>query len=286
MAPISPTVANWALGLRLREKREGMGLSGMAAAKRIGITGAYLSEVEKGKKNLAPDRLGTLVDVYAIPADEAEELRTLRDQAAQRGWWAKYSGMFSDELIRFFGLEYGAETIHGYDGNLIWGLFQTRDYARAIIESGRAILRMAEVDRRVECRLHRQRRIEGDDPLRVNFVMGEAAIHQQVGGPEVLKDQLEHLLTVIDEHADNVEIRIVPFSCTGHEAMGASCFQLLSFPNMQLPAVLYQESVTATSLTTNQITVREYSIGHSAALDSALSREDSRDLIKKVLSRL
>ncbi|MDA3648628.1 helix-turn-helix domain-containing protein [Saccharopolyspora indica] len=286
MPPISPTVACWALGRRLREIREEIGLTSGAASKVIGVTSAYLSETEHGKKTLVLEKLDTLMAEYGVEDAEAQELRTLREQAVQRGWWGKYSGIFGNDLLRFFGFEHGAESVQAYDSGLMNGLLQTEDYARAISDASTGNLRMAEVDRRITCRMTRQLRLTGDDPLRFNAVMSEAVLRQEIGGPEVLRTQLEHLLTLIDDLPDTLDLRVVPFSSRGHEALGGSAFYLMTFPNGRLPTVLWQETVTSTQLIIDPMTVREYSIAHKTAVQAALSREESRSLIKKISTEL
>jgi transcriptional regulator with XRE-family HTH domain len=284
MPPTSPTVASWALGLRLREKREELSLTGSAAGKQGGIAPTYLSDVEHGKKKLAEERLEALIKAYEFDQAEAEELRELRQQATQRGWWNAYSALFGEELLRFFGYEHGAETLHTYDSGVLNGLLQTEDYARAVIEAGSPNLRLAEVDRRLNCRMIRQRRIIGDDPLRLNAVVSEAVLRQQIGGPEVLADQLRHLATLIDRYPDTIEVRVVPFEATGHPALGSSAFYLIDFPQRRLPTVLWQESVTSAQLIVDSLTVREYSLAHAEARKCALSREDSLEAITKAFS--
>ncbi|MFC7341404.1 DUF5753 domain-containing protein [Saccharopolyspora griseoalba] len=285
MAPVSPTVAAWAIGLRIRERREERGFRAANAAKQVGVAAAYLSDVEHGKKNLAEDRLNELVELYEIDDAEAEELRELRDQATQRGWWMNYSALFSDELLRFFGFEHGAESLRTYGSDLVAGPLQTPDYARAIIESGAPNLRLAEVDRRVQCRLTRARRITGDDPLQLTAVMSEAAIRQQVGGRDVHRDQLKHLAELVERHPATLDIRIVPFEATGHPAMGGSGFFLMTFESGQLPAVLWQETVTSTQLIADPLTTREYGLAHADAMRNALTREDSLKMITEGFSR-
>ncbi|MEV4645685.1 Scr1 family TA system antitoxin-like transcriptional regulator [Saccharopolyspora sp. NPDC049357] len=279
MAPISATVAMWAIGLRLRERREERGFRSASAAKQTGVAAAYLSDVENGKKNLSEGRLNELIELYEIDTEEADELRELREQATQRGWWTKYSALFSDELLRFFGFEHGAESLRTYDGDLVNGLLQTPDYARAIIEAGAPNLRLAEVDRRIQCRITRQSRISGDEPLQMAAVMGEAAVRQQVGGPEVHAAQLKHLADLIHRNPVSLDLRVVPFDATGHPAMGGSGFALMTFPSGRLPALLWQETVTSTQLIMDAMATREYGLAHGEASRSALTREDSLDLI-------
>lgn len=286
MAPVSPTVAAWSLGLRVRDKREEAGLSGAVAAKKIGIAAAYLSDVERGKKNLSADRLEILLSVYEFPADEAEEIRSLREQATRRGWWNKYTAIFNTDMLRFFGFEHGAESLHTYDSDLINGLLQTEAYARAITEAGSPNVRLAEVDRRVNARLTRQQRLTGDSPLQFVSIMSEAALYQQIGGPEVLAEQLKHLEKSIETLWETLVLRVVPFEATGHHAMGGSSFYLMTFPSGQLPTLLWQETVTSTQLIFDPITVREYSLAHTEATKCALSREDTLNRIRDAYKRL
>lgn len=286
MAPISSAVASWELGLRLIEGRKETGLNGTDAAKEAGVTGAFLSEVERGKKNIAEDRLNMLIKIYSIVEEEAEELRTLRMQAGGRGWWTGYSALFSDQLLRFFGYEYGAETLQTFDSSVVNGLLQTEDYARAIIEAGSPNIRLAEAERRVKCRMLRQRRLTDDDPIQFSTVMSEAVLRQQVGGPEVLKGQLEHIVTLVDDLPNTLEVRVVPFEAAGHDALGGSAFHLMSFSSGKLPTVIWQETVTSTQLITDPVTVREYDIALAGAAKVALGREESLELIKKASGQL
>lgn len=286
MAPISPAVASWALGQRLREKRSELGLTASAATKQFGFTAAYLSEVENGKTRLSEARLDSLISTYEIEDDEAEELRRLREEAGHRGWWNDYTALFSDELLRFFGYEHGAESIRTYSGGIINGLLQTEDYARAVMESGGPNVRLAEVERRLECRMLRQQRVTGDDPAKLNAVMGEAVLWQQIGGPHVLKAQLDRLAELVEEYPDTLDVRIVPFSSTGHDAVGGSPFYLMTFPSGKLPALLWQEAVTSTQLISEALTVREHGLAHAEATNAALNRQDSLDAIRKASSQL
>ncbi|WP_190821132.1 DUF5753 domain-containing protein [Saccharopolyspora pogona] len=286
MTPVSPTVAAWSLGLRVRDKREEGGLSGAAAAKKIGIAAAYLSDVERGKKNLSADRLEVLIDVYELPDDEAEEIRNLREQATRRGWWNKYTAIFSTDMLRFFGFEHGAESLHTYDSDLVNGLLQTEAYARAITEAGSPNVRLAEVDRRVNARLTRQQRLVGESPVQFVSIMSEAALYQQIGGPQVLAEQLKHLEKSIEALWETLALQVVPFEARGHHAMGGSSFYLMTFPSGQLPTLLWQETVTSTQLIFDPMTVREYSLAHTEAIKCALSRKDSLKQIREAYKRL
>ncbi|SFP32753.1 Helix-turn-helix domain-containing protein [Amycolatopsis arida] len=284
--PSSPTVASWELGSRLRAKRELLGLRSSVVVKNLGMSVQFLSAVEHGKKKLPMDKLDALIRVYEVDADEAVELRALREAAGLRGWWSQFSALFSEELLRMFGLEHGAESVRAFDNGLMNGLLQTEDYARAIIEAGSPNVRLAEVDRRVRARMIRQRRLTGEEPLQLTAVMSESTIHQQVGGPAVLADQLRHLLDLVDTHADTLDLRIVPFTATGHHAMGGSSFNLMTFPSSFLGTLVWQETVTSTELIEDDLTVREYSLAYAEVCKSALSQQESVDLIRQAAKKL
>lgn len=284
MAPSSPVLASWVLGLRLREFREVKGLTSTAAAKCAGCTQGYVSDVERGKIKIAPEKLDALLAAYEVPEDEAVELRELRTQSNARGWWHAYSSIFDPTALRYFGCEHGAESVQTYEGLLIPGLLQTEAYGRALF-SGTPNYRLTEVDPRIEARLARQRRLGGDDPLHLTAVINQGALYQQVGGPEVLRAQLRHLVEVAERHPDTVQIRVVPFSAGGYDALGASTFHLLGFAGA-LPALLYTENLTVMDMAERPDLVREYSYALRETLGLALSTDDSLALIGRVETEL
>ncbi|WP_016697338.1 helix-turn-helix domain-containing protein [Actinoalloteichus spitiensis] len=286
MAPSSPTVASWELGLRLRERRELMGLTAQAVAKRSGCTQGYLSEVERGKTKIAEERLAALTEIYEFHRDEAEELAALRRDANQRPWWNSYSALFSDDLLRFFGYEHGAESCRAYDGGLVPGLLQTEDYARAVIRGGGPNIRLAEVDRRVEARMLRKQRLTGPSPIHYTAVINEAVLRQHVGGPRVLADQLTYLVDMIESCPDTLDLRVVPFTADAYHALGGSTFYLLDFASSRLPTLVWQETVTSTDLIDHYMRVREYDLAYSQAAALALSAADSLALIRLIAKEL
>lgn len=280
---LSPTVASWDFGLRIRNRRELLGLSGAAAAASLGMSVQFLSAVEHGKKKLPEDKLAALITAYEFGEAEAAELRLLRQQAGHRGWWTQFSALFTDELLRVFGFEHGAESIRAYDNGLINGLLQTDEYATAIITAGSPNIRLAEVDRRVQARMIRQRRLTGQPRLHLTAIMSESTIRQQVGGPHVLLGQLRHLLDLIDQLTDTLDVRVIPYTATGHHGMGGSAFHLMTFASGTLPTLVWQETVTTTELIQDPQTVREYSLAYAEITKAALDPDDTLSLINQVI---
>jgi transcriptional regulator with XRE-family HTH domain len=280
MAHASPTVATWELVLRLRQRRDEVGIQAKDIPGALGFTRNYWSLVENERRVLAADKLAILMDMLEFGDEEKKELVELRDAAKERGWWSRYSALFSPELQRFFGLEHGAKAIRTYDSLLIPGLLHTEEYARSIISADIAV-RQVEVDQRVEVRLRRQGLLNGDDPLHLTAVISQAALLQQIGGPGVLRRQLDHLADMIESHPDNVQVLIVPFSATACGLFGAATFYLLDFASPRLPTLAWQETVTTQGIVDEQEKVRDLHMTYGESLRRTLDRQDSLSLIRQ-----
>lgn len=130
MAPVSSVVAAWDLGLRLREKRELLGLLGKDVQAKTRIATSYLSAVERGKQQLSEDKLTEVAKPLEFNKAGIAELIRLRAQALDRGWWTKFSALVPEDVLRLFGFECGAESIRTYSSDVVYGMLQTERYAR------------------------------------------------------------------------------------------------------------------------------------------------------------
>ncbi|SNR46879.1 Helix-turn-helix domain-containing protein [Haloechinothrix alba] len=281
MPPVSPTVARWELGIRLRRRRAQLGIDVQTITARLGFSRNYWSAIENDRKLLSEEKLRTLLELYEFDEDEQQELLALRESAKERGWWSRYSALFSEELLRVYGLEHGAESIRTYESLLVPGLLQTSDYARALISSDLANIRQVEVDQRVEVRMRRQQRLSGDDPLQLTAVISEAALLQQIGGTEVLSRQLEYLADMIEKYPETIELRVIPFTATAGGVLGASTFHVIEFASAELPSLAWQETVTSQGVIESETQVRDLAMTHAQALTQGLDRQESLELIRR-----
>lgn len=281
MAPVSPTVARWELVLRLRELREQRGFDSATFAKRVGFTPANWSHVEKGRRVLTVNTIGPVLELLDVDGEEREELLALLTASKERGWWAKSSALIGTELQRYYGMEFGAEAIRSYDSLVVPGLLQTEEYARALI-SADVMIRPVQVEQLVAVRMRRQQRVHGEDRLELTAVMGEAALRQQIGGPKVLRGQLEHLARLLEEF-DTISVRIIPFTATAGGILGGSSFHLLDFAPASLPTFGWVESAVFGGAVDDSDQVRDLSFAYVRALDQSLSRSDSLDMIRNYL---
>lgn len=284
-SPVSPTVQAMELGIRLRERREELGMTAVGVGRATGITQAYVSGVEIGKVKLPADRLAQLVKLYEIDEAEAAELEALRVGAMERAWWHQYKQIFPAEFLRFLGYEAGADHIRTYQSELIDGLLQTEAYARAVLRGGNTYVRLTETEQRVAVRMARQRRLTEEPPLRITAIFGEGAIRQQVGGPEVMRAQLEHLARLMTERPEQIRIHIVPYTAGAYPALGGP-FRILSFPSPRVPALVWQEVLTSSDIIDQSSRVADYIVTFGETLERALSFEESLALIRQVAQEM
>ncbi|WP_280491979.1 helix-turn-helix domain-containing protein [Nocardia asiatica] len=281
MAPQSPTVARWELKLRLTRLREGAGLDDAEVMKAAEISRPYWSQVFNATRMLSEEKLRTLAQAYGCDPAEQQELVKLRAIATEkRGWWMKFPALIRPEMQRLYGLEYGAQSIRCYNALLIPGLLQSEGYARAIIAAN-TMIRPFEVDQHLAVRMQRQSRLTDEDPLHITAAFSQAALIQQTGGPDVLRGQLKHLITLIEEHPDTVEIRVIPFTATEGTALGGSTFHLLDFGTPQLPTLGWSETATQANVVEDESEVSGLTYAFAQVLTQTLSTADSLALIKE-----
>lgn len=285
MTPTSPPVAAWELGLRLREIRDQRDLAPADAAKSAGITQTYLSNVEHGRRTIGEDKLHALLDTYEA-LHQHDELVALRRASDRRGWWSRYNTKLPLELVKLFSYMHGATAIRSYEGSVVSGLLQTEDYARAIHKGDGANLRLSDVDFRVEARLRNQQRLHSEEPLHASIVMSEAALRHQVGGPAVLAGQLEHLLDLIEQLPETLDLRVIPFTANSYGALNSSTFHVLEFNSHRVRRLAWHEVVTTLQLLDDEERVHRYDMCFAEALARAADPDASKKLIAEELENI
>lgn len=272
--------------LRIREQSAACGIKTSVIQKALDISAAYWSQVTHYRGVLSEEKLRILAELLDFDRDEQKELFNLRAVARQRGWWNEYSGVFDDELMRFYGLEDGAVSIRSVDSCVVPGLLQTEDYVRALISAIVATGRPTEAQQRVRARLRRQQRLDDPDPLHLSVIVGQTALMQEVGGPDVLRQQLLHLIRMVESHPDNLDLRVVPFNAAGSVAgVNAATFHILDFESPPLPALGWLESAIYGEATDNRQKVEALDFLYNQLRTIALSREESVELISHLANR-
>ena len=274
----SPTLRRRRLSAELRALREAAGLTSVEATRRLEWSGGRLTKMERGEwVRPNPRDIRDLCDLYEVTEERRRDyLITLAKEGRERGWWHAYRDMLSEEYSTYIGLEAGAETLFTFD-QVINGLLQTPEYAHALLHDGPGEIASEQLERRVEIRTERQKLItRDDDPLRLWVVMDEAALRRQVGGPAVMRAQLEHVLELAA--LARVTIQIIPFAVGAHAAVGGA-FTILRFPEPEDPDAAYVETPGGELFVENPEEVGRFQIAYQRLQAAALSPGDSVEFV-------
>jgi len=275
----SPTVRGRRLRYELRRLREQRGLTIEQVSEQAGgdWTPSAISRWETGDRRIRPADLRALLDIYEVRDDQREVLLTLAREARQRGWWQSYRSDAVPEWFQvYLGLEAEAASIRAYDAELVPGLLQTADYYRAFMRTAPAAADGTAIEHKIAVRTARQERLTADDAPQFWAVLNEAVIRRVVGGPEVMRAQLEHIAAMADRH--HISVQVLPFRAGAHPAMDGS-FIILGFPEAPDPDVVYLESQTGSLYLEKLPEVERYQAMFNHLVARALGPEESVSLI-------
>jgi transcriptional regulator with XRE-family HTH domain len=232
-------VARRALGRRLQRLREASGKTRREVAEaQLGMSEPTLHRIETGKVPVTAANVRALCWLYGVDQSVTEALAELAVGTAKAEWWDA-SALIPDWFRLYIGLEASASQICSYDGEIVPGEFQTEEYAAAVFGAEKNADDEG-VRRHITLRMQRQGALFGRDPApRLITVLGEGALTRPVGGPDVLRGQIEHLRDTAQR--DHVEIRVLPWSVGAHAAM-AGAFRILDFEDPEDPDIVYLES--------------------------------------------
>jgi hypothetical protein len=225
-ASASPTVMRRRLAAELRRLRSGR--TGATVAKALGWSTAKISRYELAQTSFPPDEVEKLLDYYGVEGPRRAQLLTVAEEANRTGWWEEYADALAPEYMQFIGLEAGASSVAHWELEIVPGLLQTANYARRIMSSYEAAVRVPPgiLERRVKVRMIRQQAFAArEPPLKFSVVIDESVLMRKVGSRELMYEQMQHLADFALR--SYIELRILPLA-TENPAMGDS-FTIFSF---------------------------------------------------------
>ncbi|WP_433825278.1 helix-turn-helix domain-containing protein [Actinoplanes sp. CA-015351] len=237
------TVRRLQLGAHLRALRRAKGVTRDEAGYRIRGSESKISRMELGKVSFKERDVTDLLQLYGVedPAEHQRVLALVRE-ANTPSWWHAYGDVLDTWFQNYLDLEQAAELIRTYEVQFVPGLLQTDGYARAVIRLGHDTADAGEIDRRARLRMARKQVLERPDAPRLWAVLDEAVLRRPIGGPDVLREQIQYLLDISE--SPSVRLQVMPFSSGGHAAAGGA-FSILRFPHEKLPDVVYIEHLTS-----------------------------------------
>ncbi|GAA1194263.1 helix-turn-helix transcriptional regulator [Streptomyces hebeiensis] len=269
------------LGRELHRLRDATGKTQHEAGAAINSTNSKIVKMERGLVPMRDPDIRVLCEFYGadakVTARMLELARLDRERRKAKGWW-QHSPQ-AGALAEYIAMEDVARRVRTWQLSLIPGLFQTSDYARSLAVSDGVWEDPDDIERIVEVRMKRQARLMGEDPLEVYAVVWEAALRQQVGGPRVMKGQLEHLLQAAQ--LPNVRMQVMPFQSGGHPCVTSS-FNIISFAEGDAIDVVHADTIASTVWVENEQEGAVYGAFFDRTARLSLAPKDSVRLIDSI----
>ncbi|HEX3785035.1 MAG TPA: helix-turn-helix transcriptional regulator [Pseudonocardiaceae bacterium] len=272
------------LGRYMRELRDRSGRKPEDAKESMGISKWSIWRWEKGDSLPRLAELQVLTSWYGATDAEKQEALTRWHDAKQDTTRVIIPGSASSQLRSYLRGEADAETEKIICVLVVDGLLQTGDYARAILRAPSG-LRMSdtEIEELAAARASRQALLQGDRPLKVRAVLDEAVVRRVVGGPQVMRDQLTHLLNLAEQ--PNITLQVVPYEAGAFGTMSGST-AVLEFHDAEDPPVAYVEYVRGGAWVENRDDVNMLATTFDLASEVALTPADTADLIRRQIEGL
>ncbi|MER5469382.1 helix-turn-helix transcriptional regulator [Streptomyces sp. NPDC002685] len=249
-------------GSELRRLREAAGLRQGELGDVIFCTGSLIGQIETAHKVPTRD-FAERIDAALLTGGAFSRLVGLVLRSQLPTWFQAYAEM-----------EARAAYISTYQCQLVHGLLQTEAYARAVL----GVDHTDRLDEMVAARTERQRILKREQPPVLYAVLDEAVLYRQIGGREVMREQLGHLLGLLGQPW--TQLQVLPFSAGEHAGMMGS-FNLLRFEGD--PDIHYNESYDSGHMTANPQVIRERSLGYARLQAEALSPRESAALIARLM---
>jgi transcriptional regulator with XRE-family HTH domain len=224
----APPVRRRLVGRALRRYRESMGYTLDDAARTLECDRSKISRIETGQRGIRGKELRELLAEYGVGDEQQAILAILANPRAASGWHRDYAAVLPGAWQDYLALETAASEITAYEAQQVPGLLQSPAYARALAETSPSLADDAARDRAAEAVLARQQAILGERGPEVRLVVGEAALHQRVGSPEVMDEQLR-LLAQAASDSGTVTLQVLPFDSGAHAAAGDGSLAILRF---------------------------------------------------------
>lgn len=280
----SPTMRRRQAGAELRRLREAADITIEQAATHLGCSESKISRMETGTGLQRPRDVTALLDFYGVTATQLREdlLRMVRD-SRQQDWWHSYTDAVPRWFERFMAAESSAVRVEKFENQLVPGLLQTPEYARAVLRSANTSLDDDEIDRRVVVRMERQKRLLGDDPLSLWVVLDESVLRRQVGGADVMRAQLQRLIK--DAAQQNITVQVLPYALGAYAAFGYP-FTIMTFPAPPGGQVVHMDQLHSGLYLERDSDLRRYQLAMNRLQAAALDPEQSNRMITEAAEKL
>jgi transcriptional regulator with XRE-family HTH domain len=281
--PGSPSVRRRRLAAELRRLRERAGLIGEEVADQLGWSTSKLSRIETSKSGVKQEDLELLLDLYSVAEPHRSELRALARESHRAVRLETIGARLPEVHAEFLRVEAEAESVWDWEPQVVPGLMQTEEYARAVMLGWTSMFRLpfGEIDRRVEAQRLRQQVLERDPPLILSFVIDESVLRRRIADAAVMSGQLERMIEM--SYMPNVSVRILPLE--GNHPVLTGAFTYIRFPRVhEVPLQDFAtfEHLASTEYVDGEEAVNKYYVAFQSLEESSLAPDASRERIATV----
>ncbi|TLF78382.1 helix-turn-helix domain-containing protein [Nocardia cyriacigeorgica] len=287
MKETTSTLPRRELGRQLREAREGMGMSLEQAAEVMEMSPSSLQRLETGQvTRIRVVVVRELCEIYGLNDELTAALVGLAMQTADESWWHEFGDVIPSSFSVYVVLEAAATTLVSYQPDVVPGLLQTAEYARALIRSAFPESTPPEQEHRAQLKVRRQALItRRRSPITLNVILHECVLRRMVGGPRVMSKQLMALADASTR--PNVTIRVIPFSAGMPTGDQIGPFVILDFAKNRRgistePTTVYAETYTGDFYSEKASIVQRYRQAYAVLERAALDEINSRTLLRRV----
>lgn len=274
----TPTERQKRLGAEMRKMRLAAGVTTEYAAGLLGIDRTRLSNMESGIRPFSAERIRTLACNYACGDERYIDALAAMAEDRKRGWWERYRGTLPAGLLDIAELEWHAVRVSTAQVMHVPGLLQTEEYARGVFDAVLPPLSRLEIELRVAHRMERQQVLDRPEPLPYVAYVHEAALRMPYGGPDAMRQQLDHLAAASER--PSVEVRVIPNGVGGFPGAGHALLYAEG-PVPQLDTVQL-DSAHGPDFTGAEAQLTKYRAHLDWMDQAALPPAASRDLIRTV----
>lgn len=280
--PVGPTTRRRQLGADLRRLRERKGLTLEDAGARVGISKATLSRYETKEGTVKWPAVDALCREYGASDHERASLVDLAKGARIQGWWRSLADPIPESMNLMLTLEDEVVSEGHYACMYVPGLLQTRAYAEAVHRASEMRCTDQEIHHMVDIRMKRQELLARVEPPHIWAVIDEAVIRRMVGGRDVMREQLKHLVGQASQ--PHVTVQILPFEAGAHAAAVGS-FVILGGPAPELD-VVYVDIIGGGLFMEKPQELARYRLAFEYLRAQALDIEQSAALLDRVIGEL
>ncbi|MEY9859902.1 transcriptional regulator with XRE-family HTH domain [Catenulispora sp. GAS73] len=277
-------VLRWELGNELRSLRQASGKSIAEAARWLECSDAKISRMENGQRGAVARDVRDLCKLYGVPAQRRDQLITLSREAvdADKGMSTTIPAKHST----FVALESQARSLRNYEMTFVPGLLQTERYAREAITRNGDERDEAEVERMVQMRMDRQKRIWNEASLKAHFIIDENVLWRPAAlDPQpraVREEQIDRL--IMATRLEHVTLQIIPYGAGFYQGMEGATIQLLNLEDgPKASSACYVEGVFRELFLRGHAEIAAIGAKFAAMAETALSAEDSRRFLMRLL---